>query len=167
MIPVILFHAGFNSVPGGFLGVDVFFVISGFLITSILLNELSNSRFTLINFYDRRARRILPALTFVMIVTYFFGYALLSSTEFKELSQSMVAVALFLSNFFFYQEVNYFSAAAEEMPMLHTWSLAIEEQYYIFFPLILMMIWRFKKGWILPAIFTLFILSFVSLILLN
>ncbi len=157
VLPVILFHAGFEVFKGGFLGVDVFFVISGFLISSIILEELQQEKFSIVNFYERRARRILPALFSVLTCTYLVSFVFMPPFEFKEFSQSLVSVAVFLSNIFFYLEIDYFSLMAEEMPLLHTWSLAIEEQFYIFFPPTLFVIWR------LGARRTLIILSFFTI----
>src|SRR5690606_31413170 len=131
VLPVILFHAGFTAFGGGFVGVDVFFVISGYLITSILLNDMGQGRFSLVRFYERRARRILPALFFVILVCLPFAVLWLGPSDFKDFSRSIVAVAFFSSNILFWRESNYFHSEAELKPLLHTWSLAIEEQYYI------------------------------------
>jgi len=137
VIPVILFHAGFDHLSGGFLGVDVFFVISGYLITTIILSEKDEGRFSLLNFYERRARRILPALFFIMLISLPFAWLWLLPSDHKDFSQSLVSVPLFSSNILFWLETGYFDAAAEMKPLLHTWSLAVEEQYYILFPLFL------------------------------
>ena len=142
VLPVILFHAGFETFSGGFVGVDVFFVISGYLITSIILVELAAGHFTLARFYERRARRILPALIFVMFACIPFAWLWMSPRELKDFAQSVVAVSLFGSNILFWVESGYFNAAAELKPLLHTWSLAVEEQYYVLFPLFLMLTWR-------------------------
>lgn len=152
VLPVVLFHAGFELFSGGYVGVDIFFVISGYLITSIILAELENNHFSLTSFYDRRARRILPALTLVMIACIPSALWLMNSAQLIDFSKSIIAVSLFSSNFLFWQESGYFSAAAEEKPLLHTWSLAVEEQYYIFFPLFLMLLWRSRRETILPLI---------------
>lgn len=141
-MPVILFHAGLDVFSGGFVGVDVFFVISGYLITTIILTRIEGPGFSLLDFYARRARRILPALALVVAVTTPFAWAWMLPTEFKDYAQSIAAVSLFSSNFLFWIESGYFAAAAENKPLLHTWSLAVEEQYYIFFPLLLMAFWR-------------------------
>ena len=146
VIPVILFHAGFELFSGGFVGVDIFFVISGYLITTILIEDIEKNRFSLVNFYERRARRILPALFFVMFICIPFAWMWLSPIQMKDFSQSLVAVSFFASNILFWRESGYFNAAAEEKPLLHTWSLAVEEQYYIFFPIFLFFSWRFGKN---------------------
>ncbi|MDB0060938.1 acyltransferase, partial [Gammaproteobacteria bacterium] len=146
VVPVILFHAGFELFSGGFVGVDVFFVISGYLITTILIEDLENQRFSLVNFYERRARRILPALFFVMFVCIPFAWMWMLPSQMKEFSQSLVAVSLFASNILFWRESGYFDAAAEEKPLLHTWSLAVEEQYYVLFPILFFLAWRYGKS---------------------
>jgi peptidoglycan/LPS O-acetylase OafA/YrhL len=167
VVPVIFFHAGFEVFNGGFLGVDIFFVISGFLITSILISELETNKFSIVNFYERRARRILPALFVVLFTTYLASFIFMPPYEFKEFSQSLVSVAVFLSNMFFYLEIDYFSLAAEEMPLLHTWSLAIEEQYYILFPPLLFVIWKLDPKKVLLALTLIGGMSFISMIYLN
>ena len=149
VLPVILFHAGFQTFSGGFVGVDVFFVISGYLITTIILTEKQAGTFTLINFYERRARRILPALFAVMLVCLPFAWIWLLPQDMKNFSDSLVAVSGFASNILFWRTSGYFEPAAELKPLLHTWSLAVEEQYYVFFPLFLMLTWHLGKRWIL------------------
>lgn len=146
VVPVILFHAGFELFSGGFVGVDVFFVISGYLITTILIEDIENKRLSIINFYERRARRILPALFFIMFMCIPFAWMWMYATQMKDFSQSLVAVSLFASNVLFWRETGYFDTAAEEKPLLHTWSLAIEEQYYLIFPIFLILTWRFSKN---------------------
>jgi peptidoglycan/LPS O-acetylase OafA/YrhL len=145
VLPVILFHAGFEVFSGGFVGVDVFFVISGYLITSVIILELDKGSFSLINFYERRARRILPALFLVMLVCLPFAWFLLLPHDLKDFADSLLAVPLSISNFLFWSESGYFDTAAELKPLLHTWSLAVEEQYYLIFPLFLMSLWGFGK----------------------
>tara|TARA_B110001450_G_scaffold91803_1_gene87049 strand:+ start:280 stop:2190 length:1911 start_codon:yes stop_codon:yes gene_type:complete len=146
VVPVILFHAGFELFSGGFVGVDVFFVISGYLITTILIEDIENKRFSLVNFYERRARRILPALFFVMLLCIPFAWIWMMPRQMDEFSQSLIAVSLFSSNILFKQESGYFATASEEKPLLHTWSLAVEEQYYVLFPIFLILFWRFGKN---------------------
>lgn len=160
VVPVILFHAGFSIFSGGFIGVDVFFVISGFLITSIILSEKDNKNFSLLNFYERRVRRILPALFFVMAVCIPFALILLVPKDMKSFGTSLLTVPAFISNLQFWRESGYFDTASELKPLLHTWSLAVEEQYYIFFPVFLMITWRLGKKWILAL---LLLAGFVSL----
>jgi len=159
VIPVILFHAGFKTFSGGFVGVDVFFVISGYLITSIIISDLAEGKFSLANFYERRARRILPALLFVMAVCVPFAWLWLMPRDMKDFSQSLVAVSTFSSNLLFYIESDYFDTASELKPLLHTWSLAVEEQYYILFPLFLILTWRLGKRWIIILLALISLLS--------
>ena len=161
VVPVILFHAGFELFSGGFVGVDVFFVISGYLITTILINDIENQRFSLVAFYERRARRILPALFFVMLACIPFAWMWMLPGQLKDFSQSLLAVSLFGSNFLFYIETGYFHRLAEEKPLLHTWSLAVEEQYYVLFPVFLLCIWRFGKRRVLLLISLFAAMSFI------
>lgn len=133
VLPVVLFHAGVTLFSVGFVGVDIFFVISGFLITSILLAENAAGTYSIARFYERRARRILPALFFVMFVSLVVSWFVLLPKQMKDFSLSLAAVASFASNFLFWSSSGYFDSASELKPMLHTWSLAVEEQYYIFF----------------------------------
>lgn len=145
VLPVILFHAGYSAFSGGFVGVDIFFVISGYLITSIILSEMEQGRFSIVNFYERRARRILPALFCVMAITLPFAWAWLIPSEFKDFSKSIVAVMAFASNILFWQTSGYFDSTVESKPLLHTWSLAVEEQYYVLFPIFLLFAWRLGR----------------------
>lgn len=147
VLPVILFHAGFDWFSGGYVGVDVFFVISGYLITSILLREIRSGTFSLVHFYERRARRILPALFLVCLASLPFAWWLLPPQALTDFAQSLIATATFWSNILFWLESDYFAATAELKPLLHTWSLAIEEQFYLFFPLILLVLakWQLSR----------------------
>lgn len=147
VVPVMLFHAGFQEFGGGFVGVDVFFVISGYLITTIILGELKRGSFSIATFYERRARRILPALFFVMAMCIPFAWCWLLPSDMEEFAKSLRAVSIFGSNILFAQKSGYFDTAAELKPLLHTWSLAVEEQFYVLFPLLLMLMWRFGKKW--------------------
>ncbi|WP_371347949.1 acyltransferase family protein [Ancylobacter sp. IITR112] len=146
VVPVILFHAGFSAFSGGYVGVDVFFVISGYLITVILLTEIEAGRFSIARFYERRARRILPALFVVMLACLPFAWLWMIPDQLSAFGASLVTVVFFVSNFLFWsEEGSYFAAAAELKPLLHTWSLAVEEQYYLFAPLTLALLWRFGR----------------------
>lgn len=138
VIAVILYHFGGQWAQNGFIGVDIFFVISGFLITKILNADIHKGEFRFLKFYERRARRILPALFLVMICTLLAGYFILGPVEYHVLGQSAVYTTGFVSNLFFFLNVNYFSVSAESMPLLHTWSLGVEEQFYIFWPMLLL-----------------------------
>jgi peptidoglycan/LPS O-acetylase OafA/YrhL len=145
VLPVMFFHAGFERFGGGFLGVDIFFVISGYLITTIILKEKDVGTFSLVSFYERRIRRIFPALFFVLIACLPFAWLWLLPHELKNFGQSLMAVSLFISNLFFWQESDYFASDAEMIPLLHTWSLAVEEQYYVLFPLLIGVLWFIGK----------------------
>ncbi|MGH1460470.1 MAG: acyltransferase family protein [Neptuniibacter sp.] len=158
-LPVIFFHAGFSLFSGGYVGVDIFFVISGYLITFILIEDIENKQFSLLKFYERRARRILPALFLVMAACIPFAWFLMPPDQMQGFAKSLIAVSVFGSNFLFWKESGYFDTASEEKPLLHTWSLAVEEQFYLLFPILLLLIWRFGAGK------TLFIL--VSLLLIS
>ena len=160
VIPVILFHAGFELFSGGFVGVDVFFVISGYLITTIIISELIEGRFNVVNFYERRARRILPALIFVTATCIPFAWLWLPPNDLKDFGQSLVAVSTFSSNILFWWESGYFENAAELKPLLHMWSLAVEEQYYIIFPIFLILTYRFGIKLILILLSILCFISF-------
>lgn len=161
VIPVILYHAGFEWLSGGYVGVDIFFVISGYLITTIIIKELDAGTFTIANFYERRARRILPALFFVILICLPFAWYWLLPFELKDFGKSLMAVTLFSSNILFWLESDYFAAGAELIPLLHTWSLAVEEQFYIFFPLLMILFWSLGKRWLL------IILSIIALVSLG
>lgn len=165
VVPVIFFHAGISWFSGGFVGVDIFFVISGYLITTILLAEHEAGSFSLLKFYERRARRILPALFCVMLVSLPFAWFWMLPDQLKEFSQSELAVSAFASNILFWKQSGYFDASAELKPLLHTWSLAVEEQYYVLFPLLLAFFWRFGKGWF--GLRSLFLLIAVASLLLS
>lgn len=141
-MPVVLYHAGVSVVSGGFVGVDVFFVISGFLITSLISQEITQGKFSIFSFYERRARRILPVLFVVLAVTLVVGTVVLLPSDLHGLTRSAAASALFYSNIYFWKTSSYFAASAELKPLLHTWSLAVEEQYYIVFPALMLLIAR-------------------------
>jgi peptidoglycan/LPS O-acetylase OafA/YrhL len=145
VVPVILFHAGFQTFSGGFVGVDVFLVISGYLITSIIVAEKQTGTFTLAGFYERRARRILPALFVVLLACLPFAWFWLLPVDLRNFSRSLGSVSAFVSNVFFWQSSGYFETAAEFKPLLHTWSLSVEEQYYVLFPLAVMLLWRWGQ----------------------
>jgi peptidoglycan/LPS O-acetylase OafA/YrhL len=162
VLPVILFHAGFKTFSGGFVGVDVFFVISGYLITSIILAEKEAGTFTLVKFYERRARRILPALFLVMAACLPFAWLWLFPRDMKSFSQSLVAVSVFASNVLFWRTSGYFDTAAELKPLLHTWSLGVEEQYYVFFPILIILTWLLGKRWIPVMLGVVGVVSFVA-----
>lgn len=161
VLPVIFFHAGLGIFSGGFVGVDIFFVISGYLITTIILEELKNDKFSIITFYDRRARRILPALFAVMLFCLICGYFTMMPDEYKNLGQSLVATSFFSNNVLLALTTGYWDLVSEFKPLLHTWSLGVEEQYYIIIPLLLLLAWKFFKNKILLMFSLIFISSFV------
>jgi peptidoglycan/LPS O-acetylase OafA/YrhL len=140
IVPVVLFHAGFGLFGGGFIGVDIFFVISGFLITGIIQKEIGDSRFSLREFYDRRLRRIFPALYTVLAVSAVAGLLILSPQDLEAFGKSLISSATFVANMYFMTDSDYFSADSRFKPLLHMWSLAVEEQFYLFFPLFLIVI---------------------------
>lgn len=159
MLTVVLYHYGIAPFTGGFIGVDVFFVISGYLITKNLFTDLSGDRFSLVRFYDRRFRRILPALLVVLVASVAAGYLLLLPGDFARLGESGMFAAFGFSNFYFLWSSGYFDPAAEMQPLLHTWSLAVEEQFYLFWPLIMWCVWRLRKS----AVFLLAVLAVIAL----
>jgi len=159
VLAVVLFHFGVPGVTGGFVGVDVFFVISGFLITSIIWRERQAGRFSFVDFWARRARRILPALFVMMAATLAVGWFLLAPKDYEELGRSVHYQVIFTSNLLFSRQHGYFDAASDIKPLLHTWSLAVEEQFYIIFPLLLTLLASRLKHWRL-ALFGILLVSF-------
>ena len=157
VLAVIFFHTNVPGFSGGFVGVDIFFVISGFLITSIILNDIQEEKFSIVKFYERRIRRIFPALFPVIVFTLIVGAYLFYDDAFKELGRSITATTLFSSNILFWRESGYFDAQSLQKPLLHTWSLAVEEQFYILFPFSLVFVRRFLKSsyfqWVLITMF--------------
>jgi peptidoglycan/LPS O-acetylase OafA/YrhL len=145
VLSVVIFHAFPNSLKSGFIGVDIFFVISGYLISSIIFENIDRGSFSFGQFYGRRIKRIFPALSLVLGSCLVFGWFGLLGDEYKQLGKHLAAGAGFVSNFFLWQEVGYFNNAAETKPLLHLWSLAIEEQFYIFWPLLVWATWKRKK----------------------
>ena len=166
VLPVVLFHFGVSAIPGGFTGVDIFFVISGYLISGSLLDDLDRGQFSIARFYWRRARRILPALVFVILLTCIAAWFILLPSDLHEFSLSVIAASTFWSNIYFWKTTNYFSIDAELRPLLHTWSLSVEEQYYIFAPILMFLIYRYLgKRWLLvlvPIIIGSFVLAIMA-----
>ncbi len=142
VLAVVFYHAGIPGFSGGFVGVDIFFVISGFLITGIVWSEIDDKEFSLQRFYIRRIKRIFPALFAVLIVTSIAAFALLIPRDLEEFGQSVNAATLFSSNFHYLKSAGYFDGPAVEKPLLHTWSLSVEEQFYAAWPLILILLSR-------------------------
>ena len=145
VLSVILYHAGFSWFGGGFVGVDVFFVISGYLITGILVGENEVGNFSILRFYERRARRILPCLFLVLFITICFAPFAMLPSQMLDLGKSLASVIIFISNFYLWKTTGYFDSASESKPLLHTWSLGVEEQFYIFFPIFLSLVWKLEK----------------------
>lgn len=162
VMSVVLFHAGVGRVSGGFLGVDIFFVISGYLITGMIKRDVELGRFSFIEFYTRRGRRLFPALIATLLLTTVAAALLLSLPMMAGFGGSLVASTLSLSNFYFWLGSGYFDAAAVEKPLLHTWSLSVEEQFYFIWPAFLILIFRFRLAWFWVAIAG--IISFVSVL---
>lgn len=159
VVPVILFHIGLPAFSGGFVGVDVFFVISGFLITSMITEDLRQGRFSLADFYERRIRRIFPALFTVLLGTALLASIVLLPRDFASFGKSLVATALFGSNIFFWRQAGYFDLESHTKPLLHTWSLSVEEQFYLAFPLLLLLIHRWMPRQQTRGIIALAVLS--------
>jgi peptidoglycan/LPS O-acetylase OafA/YrhL len=149
---VVAFHAFPNIFKGGFVGVDVFFVISGFLISGIIVDDIEENQFSYLDFYKRRIRRIFPALLIVIAVTLVAGWYVLLPDEFQRVGKDLAAGAGFATNFILWDEAGYFDVASETKPLLHLWSLAIEEQFYIVWPLVLGLIWIRQRGLLLATL---------------
>lgn len=160
VIAVVMFHAFPESIRGGFIGVDVFFVISGYLISSIIFDGLIQESFGFINFYSRRIQRIFPALILVLLSCIIGGWFFLTADEYSLLGIHITGGAGFLSNFLLLNEAGYFDISGDQKPLLHLWSLGIEEQYYLIWPLILWIMWKLKSPFIL-GITVLLIISFI------
>ncbi len=148
---VVAFHAFPRKVPGGFSGVDIFFVISGFLITSLILRSKENGDFSVMDFYARRIKRIFPALIVMIAACLAVGWIVMFPGEYRDLGKHSAAGAGFVANFSFLQEAGYFDATADHKPLLHLWSLGIEEQFYIVWPALIVLVWRWRNGPLLMA----------------
>ena len=145
VMAVIIFHTFPNVLPGGFVGVDIFFVISGYLITQIILGDLDNGKFSATSFYARRIRRIFPALIVVLVATFLLGWHYLLPAELMSLGKNILASSLFSANLMLLSEVGYFDLDARLKPLLHLWSLGIEEQFYLVWPWLL---WAVRRTWL-------------------
>lgn len=161
VLSVVFFHAFPEVKSGGFIGVDIFFVISGFLISTIIFENLEKDSFSFAGFYARRIKRIFPALLLVLTTCAVIGWFALLANEYKQLGWHILGGAGFLSNFVLWQESGYFDAHADTKPLLHLWSLGIEEQFYIVFPLLVWLIWRARLN---PLTLT-FIIALISFLL--
>ncbi len=167
VLPVLFFHAGFKPFAGGYVGVDIFFVISGFLITSIILQDHEKGGFSVVRFYERRARRILPALFLVLAACLPAAWIILFPKPLMDFGKSLAAVSVFASNMLFWRNTNYFLETADRNPLLHTWSLAVEEQFYLFYPLLILLVRRFAARWIVPILGLGFLTSLAGAILVG
>ncbi|MEL6810028.1 MAG: acyltransferase family protein [Bacteroidota bacterium] len=156
---VLFFHLDFSWMKGGFLGVDVFLVISGYFISRNILFELHTDSFSFLNFYTKRLRRLFPALIFVLVLVFIVGYFLLIPSRFERLAQSTFFSSLSISNFFFWSEAGYFDGASDTKPLLHMWSLSLEEQFYLFWPLILTVLYKYFRRLILWILLLLVVFS--------
>ena len=154
VLAVVAFHAQFNAFPGGFIGVDVFFVVSGYLIGAIIIEEVTAGRFSLLAFYERRVRRIFPALVALLAIVSIVAYFGMLPRELEDYARSALATTFSVSNIYFWRTSGYFATPAYSIPLLHTWSLAIEEQFYIFLPLFILLVHRLclrASGFCWPA----------------
>ena len=167
VVSVLCFHSGLAAFRGGFVGVDVFFVISGYLITGIIVSEIDAGTFSIRSFYQRRVRRIFPALVSVLAFALALGFLVLTPSDLVELAKSSLAAAFFVSNMFFWQHIGYFDTAAGQKPLLHTWSLAIEEQYYMAYPFLIAALSRFYPRFRTPAVIAGAALSFLTAVVVT
>ena len=161
VIPVMIFHAGFNFLDGGFLGVDIFFVISGYLITTMILVQKSKNQFSYTSFYERRIRRIIPALLLVMVCCIPFAYFMMQPDDLENFGQSLISTALMSNNILLYITSGYWDLTSSFKPLLHTWSLGVEEQYYLIFPLLVSGLLYIKRVNLLSSLSFLTLLSFI------
>ena len=161
VVSVIIFHLDKNLFPLGYLGVDIFFVISGYLITKIIIKDLENKKFSFKNFYLRRIRRILPAFLVVLFATILFAFFILLTSDFKVFIESMLASLGFFPNIYFWITGGYFGTNDELKPLLHLWSLGVEEQFYLFFPIIFFLIFQ-KFSKLKNKVFSILLITFIS-----
>jgi peptidoglycan/LPS O-acetylase OafA/YrhL len=164
---VIAYHLVGARLPGGYLGVDIFFVLSGYLITSIIWREICDGSFSIVRFYDRRVRRIMPALLALLILSTIVAIGVLLPADLIGYAKSLLSTLVFIANFYFWRDTNYFSPNAEEKPLLHLWSLGVEEQFYILFPFLLLLIARFFRNGILPICILIVALSLGANVILD
>ncbi|MBK86314.1 MAG: hypothetical protein CMC86_03840 [Flavobacteriaceae bacterium] len=162
ILPVVFFHLGWPLFNGGYIGVDIFFVISGYLISTLIIKEIDSKKFSILKFYERRIRRIFPALFLVTVVTMLIGWFLMLPSDFKALSQSVFSVSIFSSNIFFWLTNPYFSPPADLQPLLHTWSLSVEEQFYLLYPALVLLCLRLGFIFFVVCLCTIFFSSFLS-----
>ena len=166
VISVVLYHFGVLGFSGGFLGVDIFFVISGYLMTGIIVSGLEGDKFSIINFYFARIKRIIPALLFLCVVLLVVGWFLLAPDDYSVLAKHVKDTLIFVSNNTYRKESGYFDVVSHEKWLLHTWSLSVEWQFYIILPIIFYAAWLInkKRGWLFFVVLVLFLYSFISCI---
>ena len=165
VMSVIAYHLSPRILPGGYLGVDIFFVLSGFLITKVIWREALNEEFSIARFYERRVRRILPALLFLLLVVSGVALILLLPIDLKGYAKSVFATLSFVANIYFWRDTDYFAQGAQVKPLLHVWSLGVEEQFYIVFPLLVVLCIRWRRSAMLPITSSLVVLSLAANIL--
>ncbi len=162
VVSVILFHAGLPYIGGGYVGVDIFFVISGYLISTIIFNEVEQQKFSFVTFYERRARRIIPALSLVMLASIIPAFLLLQPNDLVSFGKSLIAIPIFLSNVLFWSERGYFGTASELKPLIHTWSLAVEEQFYLLYPVVIMALYKWCRKYLVAILTVILLVSLVA-----
>jgi len=165
VLAVVFYHISGKLLPGGYLGVDIFFVLSGYLITNIIWRECLKGNFSIARFYERRVRRIMPALLGLLIVVSACAFALLLPIDLLGYAKSVFATLTFVANMYFWRDTNYFAQIADEKPLLHVWSLGVEEQFYIIFPLLVVLCIRWRRSALVPVTWALILLSLLTNIL--
>ncbi len=164
VLAVVFYHAGWAAFAGGFTGVDIFFAISGYLITRIIADGIASGTFRFQDFYDRRIRRIFPAIFFMLPIVLGAGYLFLAPADYQTLARSAVWTVAFVSNVFFMNNTGYFDASSDTMALLHTWSLAVEEQFYVVWPLVLILLAKFMRPTSRPFLLAIAVLAMLSFV---
>ena len=159
IIPVLFYHAGISKFSGGFIGVDIFFVISGYLISTLIMIEIDSGKFSITNFYIRRIRRLLPALLLMLMICSPIAFFVFAPNDLYKFGYSMIASSFFFANYLYWKDDPYFDISSEYNPLLHTWSLSIEEQFYILYPVFLLLVWKINSRLLLPLLIAIFLLS--------